>query len=178
MGLKEKMFKILPVTACFLAVGIGGATWNFVKSADANKANVITIAGSAEADSKVTISGTATMVLDQGDDNADRTQGITYSWNTFEATYVDGQTTDKEGLSYTVTREYSISLDTELAKYVEITSGATGNWTDGTGGFSSTVVLSYLEGKKPQNKTELDAMVNAINGAQFTVTVKATVADK
>ena len=159
--MKKTKLAILSGLACCAVVGSGFAAWVFSGDASSESQLGVSIATSSTS-GNVEITGDTVLNIDQ--------TGMT--WNDFDvkATYTGGANSS-EGASGTVIRTYTVSLDTNLSKYLEITAGASGTWTDGTVITSPTV--EWKEGMNPDNKTEYDTMVSEITNSKITFSFSA-----
>lgn len=163
--MKKTKITLFSALACCAIVGSGFAAWVFSGDASSESQLGVSIAASSET-GNVEITGDTVLNIDQ--------TGMT--WNDFDvkATYTGGANSS-EGTSGTVARTYTVTLDENLSKYMEITAGASGNWTDGTVITSPTV--EWKEGMNPDNKTEYDTMVSEIQNSKITFSFSADWSD-
>lgn len=157
--MKKTKITLLSALACGAVVASGFAAWTFSGDASSEKTLGVEIAG-ATTSGNVEITAAGTLQLDQG--------SITWDGFDVKATYTGGSDST-ENTDGTVVRSYTVTLDEALDDYIEIATGSTGNWTDGT----TITAPTFNWVAEPHNKTEYDAMVAAIEDSQITFTFSA-----
>lgn len=202
--MNKKLLKVITPVALMAVVGTGFSAWVFNKTAtNSTDALTVTIGTATEGGAiQINNASTATFTIEQGttiaknllatdvgDGVTTYDNGLSFKWGSLNADYYnDGNKRDDKGeesASQSITRKYEVSLDDALKQYFEIKKGGEGKWTDntiiGTGvdgdACGSTLVLDWVEGKKPQNMTQYKAMKKVLTGSEdgTSVTAKITV---
>lgn len=212
--MNKKLLKVITPVALMAVVGTGFSAWVFNKTAtNSTDALKITI-GTVTEGGAISISDadSATFTIEQGSTIAKNVRatdnhgsspvsyddGLSFDYGSLSANYYndkadEGSDNDEESADQKIDREYTVTLDDALSQYFEIKKGERGNWKDNTilasatkdGDEGTTLVLDWKTGKKPQNKTEYNAMKTVLTGsadgtsvtAKITVKFTATVSD-
>lgn len=188
---------LLPVLTFVTLIGTGFAAWTFgdLKTTDNNSIATVTVSNFAEIGTLKVDNKATSITLDQptdkvsGFDNVKLDKAITGSYTAPET---------HDHLAYTGTFKVTITISTELAKYIEVKTTAPivadkqeSKFTKtGDGVYTAVVTLEpttsfdftiaqeafqYVSGKVPQNVGDYKAMVTALQGEDINIEFTATV---
>lgn len=188
---------LLPILTFVTLIGTGFAAWTFgdLNTSDNNSIATVTVSDFAEIGTLKVNNKAISITLDQpsdkvsGVDNVKLDKAITGSYTAPEA---------HDHLAYTGTFKVTITISTELAKYIEVKTDTPivadkqdSNFKKGVAGvYTAEVTLNasttfdftiaqdafqYVSGKVPQNVTDYKNMITALQSQNITIDFAATV---